>query len=44
MDWINFDKLAHITRYIADIIVRIDQPRQDLDNTIRAMLKGNPLP
>lgn len=29
MDWINFDKLAHITRFIADIVVRIDRTPAD---------------
>jgi hypothetical protein len=33
MRWINFDKLAHITRFIADIIDRIDATPHDTDRT-----------
>ena len=29
MEWINFDKLAHITRYIADLVERIDRTPAD---------------
>ncbi|MCW1913105.1 M28 family peptidase [Luteolibacter sp. GHJ8] len=32
MDWINFDKLAHITRFIADIVVRIDHVPADAEH------------
>ncbi len=31
MRWINFDKLAHITRFVADIIARIDATPADAD-------------
>jgi hypothetical protein len=31
MRWINFDKLAHITRFVADIIARIDNTPSDAD-------------
>ncbi len=31
MRWINFDKLAHITRYVGDIIERIDQAPSNAD-------------
>ena len=33
MSWINFDKLAHITRFVADLIERIDQTPPDADTT-----------
>lgn len=33
MRWINFDKLAHITRFVADLIDRIDQTPTDADTT-----------
>jgi hypothetical protein len=33
LDWINFDKLAHITRFIADIVERIDRTPGDADHT-----------
>ena len=32
MDWINFDKLAHITRFIADLVERIDATPADADH------------
>jgi hypothetical protein len=32
MDWINFDKLAHITRFISDIVERIDHTPADADH------------
>ena len=31
MRWINFDKLAHITRYVGDLIERIDRVPDDAD-------------
>lgn len=31
MEWINFDKLAHITRFVGDLIERIDQTPQNAD-------------
>ena len=33
MDWINFDKLAHITCFISDIVQRIDATPADADHT-----------
>ena len=33
MRWINFDKLAHITRFVGDLIERIDQAPTDADRT-----------
>lgn len=33
MDWINFDKLADITCYIADLVERIDATPADADHT-----------
>jgi hypothetical protein len=32
MEWINFDKLAHITRFIGDIVQRIDRTPADADH------------
>lgn len=32
MDWINFDKLAHITCFISDIVQRIDRTPADADH------------
>jgi hypothetical protein len=31
MEWINFDKLAHITRFVGDLIERIDKTPQNAD-------------
>ena len=33
MDWINFDKLAHITRFIGDIVERIDRTPTNADRS-----------
>jgi hypothetical protein len=33
MDWINFDKLAHITRLIGDIVQRIDRTPTNADRS-----------
>ena len=33
MEWINFDKLAHITRFIADLVERIDATPADADRS-----------
>lgn len=33
MEWINFEKLAHITRFVGDLIERIDQTPSDADTT-----------
>ncbi len=33
MRWINFDKLAHITRYVGDLIQRIDDTPKTADHT-----------
>ena len=33
MEWINFDKLAHITRFIADLVERIDATPADTDRS-----------
>lgn len=33
MEWINFDKLAHITRFIGDIVQRIDRAPADADRS-----------
>ncbi len=33
IDWINFDKLAHITRYVGELIERIDAAPDDADRT-----------
>ena len=48
MEWINFDKLAHITRFIADLIERIDatpadaghSPVDPFDTEIRMLRKA----
>lgn len=32
MDWINFDKLAHITCFIEDLVLRIDRTPADADH------------
>lgn len=32
MDWINFDKLAHITRFVGDLVVRIDRTPAEADH------------
>jgi hypothetical protein len=33
MEWINFDKLAHITRFIADLVERIDATPAEADRS-----------
>jgi hypothetical protein len=33
MEWINFDKLAHITCFIADLVERIDRTPADADHS-----------
>ena len=48
MEWINFDKLAHITRFIGDLVVRIDRtpasadhaPADPFDTEIRMLRKA----